>query len=63
MINQIQNRNQSFENLKNEIDQKNQELQELNDMISENDSKYKKIIKDNRETLDKTLKELRQQEE
>jgi len=40
-----------------------QELQELNEMIGENDSKYKKIIKDNREALDKTLRELREKEE
>lgn len=59
----IEGKQLTLEKLKNDIGQKIQELQELNEMIGENDFKYKKVIKDNRDALDKTLKELKEKEE
>jgi len=52
-----------LEGVLTELNQKEQELQELNEMIQENDSKYRKIIKENRDALDRTLVELREKEE
>ena len=46
-----------------ELNQKNQELSELNEMIEENESKYRRVIEENKETFDKTLLELRRKEE
>lgn len=52
-----------LEGITTEMSQKIQELQELNEMIQENDAKYRKVIKENRDALDRTMQELREKEE
>jgi len=60
---ELVNKEGELDGITNAINQKMQEFEELNQMIGENDAKYQKVFKDNRETLDKTLIELRGKEE
>ena len=59
----IQGKEAKMQTLNNEYNQKMNELNELNEMITENDSKYKKIIKDNKDALDSVLRDLKLKED
>ena len=59
----IQGKEAKIQTLNNEYNQKMNELNELNEMITENDSKYKKIIKDNKDALDSVLRDLKLKED
>ncbi len=57
------NKEGELASIETEISQKVQELNELNQMIQENDSKYRKTIKENHDALDQSLQTLRDKEE
>ena len=59
----LQSKADELEHVMVEAGQKTQELQELNEMILDNDSKYKRVINEHREVLDKTFAELRDKEQ